>query len=301
MLAISSRNSVPPSATSKRPRRSVRASVKAPRSWPKSSLSTRVSETPPVLTETKAAAARGDASCRACARSDLPVPFSPVMRTLASDGPTRASTCSTGCMAGERATSGGAPRGRSSAFSASSRRLRRSARPSSTWVRSTASSRALSQGFWMKSPAPRRMASTAMSTVPQAVMTTTGIVVSRRRISASRSRPFAPRRRVARVVQVDEGHVVIAARQRREDRPRRSDTIDLISLELEQQADRFDDVGLIVGHQHTRRGIRGDHGHAFEISSSLSAFAKATARPVRLRQGYGGPSPGTAILDHLRQ
>ena len=41
MSPISSRNSVPPSACSKRPRRVVCAPVKAPRSWPNSSLSSR--------------------------------------------------------------------------------------------------------------------------------------------------------------------------------------------------------------------------------------------------------------------
>ena len=41
MSPISSRNSVPPCASSKRPRRSVLAPVKAPRSWPNSSASSR--------------------------------------------------------------------------------------------------------------------------------------------------------------------------------------------------------------------------------------------------------------------
>ena len=37
--------------------------------------------------------ARDEAACSACATSPLPVPFSPVMSTLASEGPTRAMTC----------------------------------------------------------------------------------------------------------------------------------------------------------------------------------------------------------------
>jgi hypothetical protein len=41
MSPISSRNSVPPSACSKRPRRDDCAPVNAPRSWPKSSDSSR--------------------------------------------------------------------------------------------------------------------------------------------------------------------------------------------------------------------------------------------------------------------
>ena len=51
-FAISSRKSVPPSASSKRPTRSVLASVKAPLTWPNSSLSKTPSERPPALTVT---------------------------------------------------------------------------------------------------------------------------------------------------------------------------------------------------------------------------------------------------------
>ena len=127
-LAISSRNSVPPSAISKRPTRSALASVKAPRTWPKSSLSKTPSETPPALTVTSGRAARGDTAWSACATSPLPVPFSPVIRMLASDGPTRAIICSTGCIAGASAMRCGCPSPRSIRFSASSRWPRRSAR-----------------------------------------------------------------------------------------------------------------------------------------------------------------------------
>ena len=55
-LAISSRNSVPPSASSKRPTRSVFASVNAPFTWPNSSLSNTPSDRPPALTVTSALA-----------------------------------------------------------------------------------------------------------------------------------------------------------------------------------------------------------------------------------------------------
>src|ERR1035437_9739672 len=62
-FAISSRKSVPPSASSKRPTRSVFASVNAPLVWPKSSLSNTPSESPPRFTVTIARAARGEAAC----------------------------------------------------------------------------------------------------------------------------------------------------------------------------------------------------------------------------------------------
>ena len=51
--AISSRSRVPPWASSKQPSRRSRAPVKAPRSWPKSSLSSRVSGIAAQLTATK--------------------------------------------------------------------------------------------------------------------------------------------------------------------------------------------------------------------------------------------------------
>jgi len=68
----------------------------------------------------------------------------------------------------------------------------RSAWLSSIWVRTIASSLALSQGFWMKSRAPRRIASTATSTLPQAVITTTGSVGSMPWMRDSRLRPSSP-------------------------------------------------------------------------------------------------------------
>ena len=86
----------------------------------------------------------------------------------------------------------GMPSPRSSEFSASSRCPLRSAWLSSIWVRTIASSRALSQGFWMKSRAPRRIASTATSTLPQAVITTTGSVGSMPWIRDSRFSPSSP-------------------------------------------------------------------------------------------------------------
>ncbi len=176
MLAISSRNSVPPSAISKRPTRSVLASVKAPFTWPNSSLSKTPSARPPVLTVTSGRVERSETECSVCATSPLPVPFSPVISTLASDGPTREITSSTGRMAADCAINCGKRSARRARFSASSRCPLRSARPSSIWVLRMAESRALSQGFWMKSRAPRRMASTASSTEPQAVITITGSV-----------------------------------------------------------------------------------------------------------------------------
>ncbi len=87
---------MPPSASSKRPTRSALASVKAPLTWPKSSLSNTPSDTPPALTVTIGFAARPDTEWIARATRPLPVPFSPVISTLASEGPTRAIICEHG-------------------------------------------------------------------------------------------------------------------------------------------------------------------------------------------------------------
>ncbi len=79
---ISSRKSVPPSASAKRPRFSLTAPVKAPRSWPKSSDSRRVSGSAPQLIETNFFSLRMEVKWIARAISSLPVPLSPVISTV---------------------------------------------------------------------------------------------------------------------------------------------------------------------------------------------------------------------------
>ena len=86
MFAISSRNSVPSSAISKHPMRSTRASVNAPFTWPNSSLSAIPSASPPAFIVTSGLARRSLWACTQAATTSLPVPCSPVMSTLASDG-----------------------------------------------------------------------------------------------------------------------------------------------------------------------------------------------------------------------
>ncbi len=81
-------------------------------------------------------------------------------------------------MEGDSAISDGTPSARSSRFSASRRSPRRIALLRSICVFTILSRRSFSQGFWTKSRAPRRMASTARPTVPQAVITITGKIES---------------------------------------------------------------------------------------------------------------------------
>jgi hypothetical protein len=80
---ISSKKSVPVSASSKRPLRAACAPVNAPRSWPNSSDSMSVSGSAAQLTAMNGPAARALSSWRARAMISLPVPFSPVMSTVA--------------------------------------------------------------------------------------------------------------------------------------------------------------------------------------------------------------------------
>ena len=100
--AISSKKNVPPLASSKRPLRAATAPVKAPRAWPNSSLSRRVSLMAAQLTLTKGLSARFELAWIARATSSLPVPLSPVMSTVVSVGAMRTMRPSTSRTAAER-------------------------------------------------------------------------------------------------------------------------------------------------------------------------------------------------------
>ena len=80
----SSRKRVPPLAASKSPGRSDAAPVKAPRAWPKSSLSKRVSVMAPQLTAMKGPSFREDWSWTKRATRSFPAPLSPVINTVES-------------------------------------------------------------------------------------------------------------------------------------------------------------------------------------------------------------------------
>ena len=81
---ISSRNSVPPSACWNLPARLAMAPVKAPFTWPNSSLSIRFSGMAPQLMVTNGPLTRLLRRWSSRAISSLPVPVSPVMSTLMS-------------------------------------------------------------------------------------------------------------------------------------------------------------------------------------------------------------------------
>ena len=106
---ISSRNSVPPFATSNFPGRSAMAPVKAPRSCPNSSLSSSSIGTAARLTGTRSASARGLRRWIARATSSFPVPVSPVMSTEALLGATCCTSAKTLRIAAETPISSSKP------------------------------------------------------------------------------------------------------------------------------------------------------------------------------------------------
>ena len=80
--AISSRKRVPPIGDLEQPFLRRRASVKAPASWPKSSLSSSVSGSAAQQMVSKRCGARALARWSSFAASPLPVPLSPTSRTV---------------------------------------------------------------------------------------------------------------------------------------------------------------------------------------------------------------------------
>ena len=80
----SSRKIVPPSAASNFPARSSSAPVNDPRTCPNNSDSTNVSTIAAQLTAMNGSSRRGPLRCNRSATISLPVPFSPVTRTLRS-------------------------------------------------------------------------------------------------------------------------------------------------------------------------------------------------------------------------
>src|SRR3569623_1328909 len=80
-VASSSRKSVPPSASSKRPTRDFDAPVKDPASWPNNSASISVSGKAAQFITTSGSSQRGLRRWRRSATSSLPVPRSPITST----------------------------------------------------------------------------------------------------------------------------------------------------------------------------------------------------------------------------
>jgi len=97
-LPISSRNSVPPSAASKRPTRRRVEPVYAPASAPNSSLSSSSSGSAPAFTRTNGRALRRELAWTISATFSLPAPLGPVMSTGTSARATWSARVTTACI-----------------------------------------------------------------------------------------------------------------------------------------------------------------------------------------------------------
>ena len=166
---ISSSSSVPPVASSNLPMRRPTAPVKAPFSWPNSSDSSNCSGMAAQLIEMNGLSARRERAWTYLAMTSLPVPLSPVIKTLASEAATWSASLTTLAMAGSR--------NRKSALS----------RATAAIIAAISSA---SGGKGIYSLAPARMALTAaaaLASVPQATTGTKMRSFSNPEISAGMS------------------------------------------------------------------------------------------------------------------
>ena len=155
---ISSRNNVPPEAASNAPLRIVPAPVNAPRSWPKSSSSTRFSGMAAALSAMNGPAGCAPRLCNSRATSSFPDPLSPTIRTGLGIFATRPIASLSSCIAGLAPTRG----------ASESRRPRRTAscparRCCSSACSTSCTIRSIGSALSMKLRAPSRMASVQRS------------------------------------------------------------------------------------------------------------------------------------------
>ena len=185
MSPISSRNAVPPPAASSFPSLRESAPVNAPFSWPKSVDSTSSSERATMFTYVNGPPARRLFRWMNSATTCFPAPLSPVRSTVVFDAAARTAVSSRSRIGPvSSATREPVPSTRSDNARFALRSDRRS-RSRSRTARSSSKSAGLSR----KSAAPSRIASTALSTEPWAVSTTTSALLPRSRSSRSTSSP----------------------------------------------------------------------------------------------------------------
>ena len=163
------------------------APVKAPRSCPNISDSTRSRGMAAQLTVTNARADRRLAACTAAAASSLPVPLSPVRSTRASVGATRATSARTCSIAALAPTS--AERRESSACSA---RFSARVRLSSIAARTVTSTDSGASGFSRNWKAPSFTARTASVSCALPLIMMTGVPRPRSRMLARVASPSGP-------------------------------------------------------------------------------------------------------------
>ncbi len=182
MSPISSRNRVPRSASRKEPSRSDTAPVKAPRTWPNSSLSSNSLGMAAQLMATKGWRERRPWAWIARATTSLPVPVSPVISTVASLSASKPiDFCTARIPALEPTSASGSETVDG---------------PAADWAGNIRASKAARSsrptGFARWSTAPSRIASIVLAAVGTAVSTATAGGVSRDRMRRSTSIPSNP-------------------------------------------------------------------------------------------------------------
>ena len=184
---ISSRKSVPPLASSKRPRCRSVAPVKAPFSWPNISDSTRSRGMAAQLSLMYGPRTRCEPRWMSDAATSFPVPDSPVMSTRASVGAMRAIISCTCSTAGLRPTISSP----SPSSSSSTRLISRACRSSSAEARVSSTASGVS-GFSMKWYAPSLVALTASPSEARPLIMITGRCGAASRRRGSASSPVSP-------------------------------------------------------------------------------------------------------------
>ena len=200
--------------------------------------------------------ARLETACSARATTPLPVPFSPSTRTLASDGPTREITCSTPCI------DGGLGDQLRHALAAQQRVLGLEPLP---LAQRLAQLDLRADDRQQPGVVPRLLDEVARAAAHRLDGDFDAAPGRhdddrQRRIDALDARQqvqaFFARRRVARVVQVDQRDVELARLERGEHAGRRRRGLEVEAFGLEQQPQRLEDVRLVVGDEHARSVVR---------------------------------------------
>ncbi len=148
VFSISSRKMVPPSASTKRPGWSATAPVKAPFTWPKSSLSSSVSVRAPQSCTTRGMSLRPLSRWMTRASTSLPVPVSPWSSTATRWGAATRTNSSTSRMAGLRKPGSSATSASGEGRGASRARSRSRLRSSSSAARRCSVRRPSSRLAW---------------------------------------------------------------------------------------------------------------------------------------------------------
>ncbi len=179
----------------------------------------------------------------------LPVPFSPVMSTLAPERPTRRTMSSTDTMAGASAMRSGGASGLRAWRSLSRRSVLRSARDSSTCVRRIGEQAGVVPRLLHEVPGAAAHRLDHKVDAPPGGHDDDGEGLLALLDFGDEVEAFLAGRRVARVVQVHQDRVEVPGLDRVQQRRRRAGGLDAVAFGLEQEPQGLEHVGLIVGDQ----------------------------------------------------